>query len=159
MERIDNLLRAAHRKGGDNHQPFAIDGSENELRHLLVGVFFGRVLAVAVSALDLQIIDAVHWLRIAQNVVIAPADIAAEEIAEATVFFSEIEHYLGGSENMSGIAKHDRHAVEHGKWAVIINRHELPDGFIGIGGGIERLNGRLAMFGALFRNKGGIIAL
>ncbi len=62
--------------------PLRSSVSQHQPADFLVGVGLGRVLAPAVGALDLQVIHVLDRLRVAQDVVAAAPDVAAEEVAE-----------------------------------------------------------------------------
>ena len=159
MEGINDLLRAADGEGGDDDLAFALEGLEHELADLGIGVGFGGMFARAVSALDLEIIHVFHGLRVAQNVVVAATDVAAEQVPEPAPVLADVQHHLRGAEDVAGVAEGDGHAIGDREGAVVVDADELADGFVGIAGGVKRLDGREAPFGALLGDEGGVVAL
>src|SRR5262245_19416255 len=117
------------------------------------------MFASAVSALDLQVIDIIHRLRIAQNVVMAASDITAEKVAKFAFTFSDIQHDLSRSQNVSGVAEGDYQSVRNENGPVVIERDELPDRFLGVGRRIERLDRWQTLLGAFLGNELGIVHL
>ena len=159
VQGIDDLLRAADGEGRDDDLAFALEGFAHHLAHLGVGVGFWRMLARAVGALDLQVIHVLHRLRVAQDVVVAPPDVAAEEVAELAPVLADIQNHLRRPQDVPGVAEGDRDAVGDRKRAVVVDADKLPDRLVGVRGGVERLDRRQAVLGALLRDEGGVIAL
>ena len=89
----------------NDHLALAIQRVANSLAHLRIGVGPRRVLAAAVGAFHLQIIHVLHRLRIAQDVIVAAADVAAEQITKLAPFSRDIEHHLRRAQDVAGIAK------------------------------------------------------
>ena len=54
---------------------------------------------------------------------------------------------------MPGIAEGDVHAVQHREGFVVAVRDQLLHGLLGIGNAVERLDGRLMLFGAPLETK------
>ena len=159
VQRINDLLRAADRERGDDDLALSVQRLAHQLADLGIGACLRRVHARAVGALDLQVIHVLHRLRVAQNVVVAAADVAAEQIAKLAPVLANVEHHLRRAEDVAGVAERHRHAVRHRKRAVIVDADKLADGLVGILGGVKRFDRRQAMLGALLRDEGGVIAL
>ena len=159
VQRIDDLLCAADRESRDDNFALAVESLAHELSDFFVRVMRVRMLASAIGALDLQIIDIFHWLRVAQDVVIASANVAAEKITKLACVFANVQYHLGGAQDMACVAKGNRHAISNWKGTIIVDGNKLPDSFFGISGGVERLDRRQAVFGAFLGDKGRIVAL
>ena len=91
MERIDNLLGSPDRKRGDDDLPLARQGFAHQAADLGVGGGLGTVLAPSVRAFNLKVINRFHRLRIAQNIILAPSDIAAEQIPKPPALFANVQ--------------------------------------------------------------------
>ncbi len=98
-------------------------------------------------------------MRVAQDVVVAAPDVAAEEIAKLAPVLADVEDHLRRAQDVAGVAEGDRDAVGHRERAVVVDADELPDRLVGIRGGVERLDGREALLGALLGDERGVIAL
>jgi hypothetical protein len=88
-------------------------------------------------------------LRIAQNIIVATADVAAENVTEFFPILSDIENDLRRTENVADVAEGGRDAVRDLDGTVVVERDELADGLFGVGDIVERLDGRQAQLGAL----------
>src|SRR5262245_36296079 len=119
MKGVNNPLGAPNREGRDNDFALPVERLANEASRFRVRVGLRRVFAAAVGAFDLQVIDVLHGLRIAKNVVVAPADVSAEEVTKRPSFLTHVEHDLGGTQYMAGVAERDRYAIQHRKWPVV----------------------------------------
>jgi hypothetical protein len=159
VQGVNDLLGSADSERRDDHEPFAVESRPHKLADLFIRAVFKGMLATTVGALDLEIIHIIDRLRIAEDVVFAAADIAAEHVTEFPAVFPNIEDDLGGAENVSSIPKRDGHTVKHGKGAVVIDADKLTHGLFGIGWRVEGLNRRQAMLGTLFGDECGIVAL
>ena len=115
--------------------------------------------AAAVGAFDLQEIDVFDGLRIAQDIIVAAADIAAENVPEFFTVLADIEDDLRRTKNMAHIAKGRRHAIGDLDRTIVIERDELTDGLFGVGDIVERFDRRQPQLGALARNELGVRAL
>ena len=92
------------------------------------------MFSAAISALDLQIVHVLDWLRIAEDVVVAAPNIATEEITECPSFFLNIQDDLRRAKYVTGIAEGCLHTISDGKRAVIIQAYELAHRLFGICG-------------------------
>src|ERR1051325_10185449 len=82
MKGIDNLLSSADRKRRDDDQAFAIESFANQFPHLFIGKVLERMIAPAVGAFNLQVIDVVDRLRVAEDVVFPTANVATKQITK-----------------------------------------------------------------------------
>ena len=139
--------------------PLRSSVSQHQPADLGVGVGLGRMLARAIGALDLQVIHVLHRLRVAQDVVVAAPDVAAEEIAELAPVLADVQHHLRRAQDVARVAEGDRDAVGHRERAVVVDADKLPDRLLGVGGGVKRLDRREALLGALLGDERGVIAL
>src|SRR5579859_6624170 len=111
MQGVDNLLRAADREGRDDHLAFVFQSLQHQLRDLGSGVVLRRVLAVAVGAFNLQVIDLLYWLGVAQNVVPTTANVTTEQVTELAPVFPDIEYHLRGAQDVARVPERNVHAV------------------------------------------------
>src|SRR5206468_7830483 len=112
----------------------------HEPGHFVVGVLSGRMLPVPIGAFDLEAVHILDRLRVAQNVVVASADVAAEKKAACAARFMNVEDHLGGAQDVTGIAEGYSDAVEHGKYAIIVDGNKLANGLLRVAGGVKRLD-------------------
>src|SRR6266480_7508996 len=117
------------------------------------------MFTVAVSAFDLQVVNALNALRITQDVVVAAADIAAEQKAARATGVANVEDNLRGAKDVAGIAKSNGDTVDDREGTVVVDGHELANGPFSIRGSIKRLDRRLAFLRPLFGDKLGVGAL
>jgi len=82
VQRVNNLLRATHRKGRDDDLAFAIQCVANEFADDGVGICLRFMHARAISAFDLEIIHIFDVNRIAQNIIAPAAHVSAEKITK-----------------------------------------------------------------------------
>lgn len=115
--------------------------------------------SASVGAFDLEKIDILDGLGVAQDIIVATSDISTEQEAEGTVVFRYIEDDLGGAEDVTGIGESEADTVADGNGAVIVDGNELADSVFGFGGGIERLNRGKTLFGAFLGNEFGVMDL
>src|SRR5256885_1163011 len=78
----------------------------------LAGALLGGMFPIAVGAFDLQVVDLFNALRIAQNVIVAAANVAAEQEAVRAMSVANVEDDLRGAKDVTGIAKSNGDTVE-----------------------------------------------
>src|SRR5262245_7049398 len=117
------------------------------------------MFAAAVSAFDLEKINVLDRLRIAKNVVMAAANVAAKKITEFFFFLANVENDLRGPENVADIAERHRHTVGDLNRTIVIQRDELADRLLGIGNVVKGFYRPKPLLGALLRNEFGVRAL
>ena len=139
--------------------PFCFKRFQHEPANGLVGVRADGMFAPAVCGFNLQIIHVLHRLRVAENLVVAAAHVAAEQIAEFPPALAHVQHDLRRTEDVSGVAERDGHAVQHRKRTVVIEGDKLFERLLGVGGGVKRFDGRQFLFRALFGDECGVILL
>src|SRR5438034_9334804 len=113
---------------------------------------------VAVRAFDLQVVNLLNALRIAQDVVVTAADVAAEQKAVRATGVANVEDNLRGAKDVPGIAKSNGDTVEDREGTVVVDGHELANRPFSIPGRIKRLDRRLAFLRPLFGDKPGVAA-
>src|SRR4029077_5640005 len=114
------------------------------------------MVAPTVRALDLKIIDIIDGLRIAEDVVFASANVAAEQITEFPSVFTYVQHDLRGAENVAGVPKSDRHTIKHREGAIVIDPNKLAHRLFSIRMRVKGFDRRQPMFRAFFRNERGV---
>src|SRR2546429_1276170 len=82
---------------------------------------------VAVGALDLQVVHVLNALRIAQDVVVAAANVAAEQKAVRATGVANVEDDLRGAKDVPGIAKSNGDTVEDREGTIVVDGHELAN--------------------------------
>src|SRR5690242_6555399 len=88
VQRVDNLLSTSDGKRRDNDFAVFLKRFPNQLSNLFVCSWPGRVIAAAVSALHLKIVDLINGNRIAQDVILTAPDVAAKQESKlASIFF------------------------------------------------------------------------
>jgi hypothetical protein len=90
---------------------------------------------------------------------LATTDVSAKKIADLAPVLAHIQHHLRRAQDVTRISERDGNSVTRGKRAVIINRHELADRFLGVLGAVKGLNRRQAVLGAFLGYERGIIPL
>ena len=95
IEGINDLLGAPDRKCRYDDLPFAFDGLSHEPRDFLASLDARGMYPIAISRFDLEVIDILNALRVAQDVVLATPDISAKEITKFSACFAHIQDYLG----------------------------------------------------------------
>src|SRR4051812_28621163 len=108
------------------------------------------MFAAAVGAFDLEEIDVLDGLGIAENIVVAAAHVATEKVAKDFGAFPNVENDLGGTENVASVAKGCGEAVGDLDGAIVIEGDELANGFLRVNGAVKGFDGREAFAGALF---------
>src|SRR5690349_19557837 len=149
MQRINNLLGAAYRKGRDDDPALLFERLANHPGNLVAGMGLGRVVTAAVGAFDLQVIHSLDGGGVPENVVVAAPDIAAEKKPELAPILANIEDHLGRAQDMAGIPELDGDAVADGDRAVIIEGDKLADGSFRIGSGVEGFDRGQSALGSL----------
>ena len=152
VDDVEELLGALDGEGGDEDFAAVFEGVGEDAAEVLAGVGVHFMFAPAVGAFHDDGVDVRGVVRIAQEVVVAAADIAGEE---ETFFLAggavvEVEDDLGGAEDVAGIDEGDLDAIANEHGAVVVEGDELPEGLFGIDGGVERGVEGLAFAGAFF---------
>src|SRR5207247_1634045 len=106
------------------HFAFAVESFAHEAARLSIRVGLGRMLPPAISALDLQVVHVLDRLRVAEDVIVPAANVAAEEVAEGAAVFAHIENDLRSAEDVAGVAKSNGDAVRDGERAVVVKADE-----------------------------------
>src|SRR2546429_6386660 len=117
------------------------------------------MFAIAVGAFDLEAIHIFHRRRVAQDVVVAAPEVAAEKATVVALRLAHVEDDLRGPENVSGIAESDGDTVQDREGTVVVDGHELADSFLRVFGGIERLDGWQTFLRSFFGDILGVGAL
>ena len=159
VEHIDNLLRAADGKCGDDDLAFSLESFKDDPGHRHLGIRADGVFAPAVRGFDLEIIHILNRLRVVQDFIAAPAHIAAEEVAELPAAFVHIQDHLRGAEDVPGIPEGRRHPLRHQDGATVADADELVKRLLGVGDRVKRRDGRQILFSALLGNKRRVLHL
>src|SRR6266513_3173974 len=114
---------------------------------------------VAVGAFNLEVINLFDRFGVAENVVGAAPDVAAEQKAVQATGVANVEDNLGGAKDVPGIAKSNGDTVDDREGTVVIDGHELANRPFSIRGGIKRLDRRLSFLRPYFGDKLGVGAL
>ena len=111
-DEVEQLLRAAHREGGDDHVAAAVKRLLDARRKLLhiIHALFG-VEPVAVSRFDDKVLGILNILRIAQDRLIQVSDVAREGDLARLSPLVQPDLDRCGSEQMPHVGHADRHAV------------------------------------------------
>src|SRR6187399_1825383 len=107
------------------------------------------MVSPAVGRFDLKKIHVLNRLRVAQDVVVAAADIATEKVPEFASALLDVQNNLRSSENVPGIAKCNRDTIADQHRSVVVESNKLAHGFLGVDGTVERFDRRQALFCAL----------
>ena len=120
VQGINDILSTAD--GERRNDDFALlhQGFPDQSAHLGVGAGLGDMHAPPVGALDLQNINILDRFGIAQDFVLATANIAGEKKSKGASVFPDIQDDLGGAKDMAGIAKGERHAINDVNRAAVI---------------------------------------
>ena len=89
----------------------------------------------------LKEINVLDRFRIAKNFIVAAAHVAAEKEPKTSRPFLHVEHDLGGTKNVSCIAKGECHAIRDGHGPIVIEGHELFHGALRVFHAVKRLDG------------------
>ena len=141
-DKIQNLLRSAHRKGGDDDISAAVQGFLNtgsQFRHIVYPL--GTVQPVTVGGFDHQIIRFFHMLRVLQDRLVGIAHISAEAELPGYPFFLQPDLNRSGAQQMAHI------------------RHADADRFVdldrlAVGAGAELFQNSLRVFHGIDRLRG-----
>ena len=138
-DKVQQLLGAAHREGGDHHIAALAQRFVNDFRQLVgVGPHLG-VVAAAVSTLHDHIVGVAEKLRIADNGLIHIADVAGKYDGAGLAVFRQLQTDAGAAQQVTGVDKRRLHAVaQRDLLPVLAGGHKLVHTH-GIGHGVERL--------------------
>ena len=169
MQHINNLLRAPDGKRRDDDLALLAERAANQPADGGVGILADGVFASAVGGFNLEVIHVFHRHRVAENFIAAAAHVATEQPAEfapasallrrGKPFFLNVQHDLGGAEDVPGIAERHGHAI-HGRERIVVGMaDELFHGLLGVGHAIKRFDGRLMFFRPPFGNEKRVLFL
>src|SRR5690606_22422615 len=115
VQAIDQLLSSADGKSGDNYLAALLHGVANDVFQQVVGVLVGRVLTVAIGALQDQNIGLIDEHRIVENWPVGAAEVAAEDQTRglAVSIVLNIEAHDGRAQYMAGVVERQRNAGGH----------------------------------------------
>ena len=153
------MLRTANGKSRDDNLSFQSDCLADQTLEHSLGIRLRGVKAATISRFNLQMIDILDPSRVAQNVIVAAANIAAEEIPESACAFTHIEYDLRRAEDVPGIPESYGKTVGNRHGPIVVEADKLPHGLLRVVCRIKRLDRWQAFFGALARNVFGIIGL
>src|SRR5438046_1324967 len=86
MQRIDDLLRATNGESRDDNASLVLQQRFlQQPLHLGFGISAARMLAPAVGAFNLEVINTLNRCWISENIVVTAANVAAEQIAELPI--------------------------------------------------------------------------
>src|SRR6266513_817425 len=114
---------------------------------------------VAVGAFNLEVINLFDRFGVAENVVGAAPDVAAEQKAVQATGVANVEDNLRGAKDVPGITKSNGDTVDDRKGTVVVDGHKLANRPFSIRGGIKGLDRRLAFLRPFFGDKLGVGAL
>src|SRR2546425_7305495 len=150
VKRVNDLLSAADGKRRDDHLSHFVNRITHEPADFLFSAVFRGMFTVAVGAFDLEVVHVLNRLRVAQDVVLATADVAAEKKPVFAAGLANVEDDLSGAEDVTGVPERDRHTVDHREGAVVVEGYELAHGLFGVPGSVEWFDWRQACPGASF---------
>ena len=148
MDDVDQLLGALDGEGGDDDLAAPRLGLVDELGQLPRGHADRLVQAVAVGRFQHQVIHGRHDLGVADDRQARAAQVAAEADAQAA---RQGEMHHGRAQDVAGVEKLGRHAVQGTKGAVVVAGDEMAQGLDGLLGAVERFIGGQLPFGVLGR--------
>lgn len=153
MEFIDDLLSAPNRESGNDDKTVPVDCFTDKPADFLACAGTGSVQTAAVSAFDLEEIDVMHSDRVAQNLVVAPPDIAAEQISESAIAFLDVEDDLRGAKDVPCVMERGCHPLHYWESPVVVESDELLECFVGVLDRVKRFDWRKPLFCAFFGNE------
>ena len=140
VQRVDEQLRPADGKRRNDHLAAVVQRLGKEPLDFVRQAGLRRVIAIAVGTLDQQQIDVLHRLRVAQDRVVATADVAAKQQPPLVAGLVDVEDHLCRAEDVAGIAEGQRHAVGHRDRSIVAQRDKLPHRALRVLRGIKRLD-------------------
>ena len=81
VQRVEQLLGALHRKGGDDQLPLLLQHAADDLADVLIGIRGLLMVPPAIGAFHDDVVHLFAGLGCAEQVVVWPADVAGEEQA------------------------------------------------------------------------------
>ena len=164
-DEVQQLLCAAHGKGGDHHVAALGQRLVDDLRQLVGVAPHLGVVAVAVGGLHQHVVGAVEKLGVADDGLIHIADVAGEHDGTRLAALAAGQADAGGTQQVSGVDKLRRYIVgDLHLLAVLAGLDELPHTH-GVLHGIDRLHLRPAgtlvlavvVLRVLLLNMGGVL--
>src|SRR5262245_25576785 len=117
------------------------------------------MVAPAICRFDLQIVNVLDRLGVAQDVIVATPNVAAEEVAEFARTFANIQDDLRGPQDMPCIPERDGHSIDQWHRTIIIEADKLAHCLLCIDRSVKWLDGWQTFFCALLRDEFRIVAL
>ena len=143
-DEVQQLLRAAHGKGGDHHVAALGQCFVDDLRQLVGVAPHLRVVAVAVGGFHQHIVGAVEELGVADDRLIHVADIAGEYDRPRLAALAAGQLDAGGAQQVARVDKLRRHIVSDLHLLAVLAGLDILPHLHGVGHGVDGLHLRPA---------------
>ncbi len=140
MQGIDDLLGTAHREGGDDNLAAAAIGLGHHTPQGSLGLFRGFVLAVAVGALNDEIVYVMDRAGVSQDGQVFAAQVPAESQPALLAVLLDIEDGNGRAQNVPRVAKGGPDPRNHVKRPVVTDTYKVLEALVGVLLAVQRFH-------------------
>src|SRR5690606_38756469 len=144
IQDVDDFLRAADAEGRDDDLSLPLHGLLDQLEQLPAQVLRRLVQPVAVGGLHDQVVRVAGDLALAQDRMIAAADVATVYDARLLAVLLHVNLRDGGAKDVSRLKESQFHPIDDGRVAIVAGGHHHGEHVLGVLDGIERIDTRLA---------------
>ena len=143
-DKVKDLLRASHRKGGDHHVAAAVQRVLNDARKVILRAARDVVHAVGIGAFHHDVIGIFQIFGVVQKRLIGVADIAREDQGLGGTFLSGADGDGGGTQEVPRVGEFDAESLKKLFLLPVLQRIKIAADVFRILHGVQRLDHKVA---------------